>query len=76
MNWIKNILREIFGLFVDDGAFALSILIWLSFIRWTMSHLRLSPATSAIILFSGLALILVESATRYARRKRQDLRKR
>lgn len=76
MNWIKNILREVFGLFVDDGAFALSILIWLSFMWWTMSHLQLFPATSAIILFAGLALILVESTTRYARRKRHDLRKR
>jgi len=31
MNWLKNIFREIFGLFVDDGSFALlAILIWLS----------------------------------------------
>jgi hypothetical protein len=75
MKWIKTILREIYGLFVDDGAFALAILIWLSFMRWTASHLRLSPATSAIILFAGLALILTESAVRYARRKRQTVRK-
>ena len=75
MKWIKNIFREIFGLFVDDGAFALAILIWLSFMRWTASHLRLSPATSAIILFAGLALILTESIVRYARRKRQTIRK-
>ena len=69
MKWIKNILREIFGLFVDDGAFALSILIWLSLMRWTTSHLSLTPMTSGIILFAGLALILIESTTRYARRK-------
>jgi hypothetical protein len=72
MKWIKTILREIYGLFVDDGAFALAILIWLSFIRWTNSHLRLSPATSAIILFAGLALILIESTARYARHKKQS----
>ena len=39
MKWIKNIFREIFGLFVDDGAFALAILIWLSLMRWATSHL-------------------------------------
>jgi hypothetical protein len=70
MKWIKTILREIYGLFVDDGTFALAILIWLGLMRWTATHLRLPPATSAIILFAGLALILAESAVRYARRKR------
>jgi hypothetical protein len=72
MKWIKTILREIYGLFVDDGAFALAILIWLSFMRWAASHLRPSLAISAIILFSGLALILIESTARYARHKRQS----
>ncbi len=75
MTWIKTILREIFGLFVDDGAFALAILIWLSFMHWTASHLQISPATSAVILFAGLALILIESTLRYARDKQQTIRK-
>ena len=34
MMWIRNILSEIFSLFVDDGAFALAILIWLGIVRW------------------------------------------
>jgi hypothetical protein len=72
MTWIKNILREIFSLFVDDGAFALAILIWLSIVRWATS--RLSSVATAIILFAGLALILLESATRYARLK-QNVKK-
>jgi len=70
MKWIKDIFREIFGLFVDDGALALAILIWLSFVRWATTHLALSPAIIGIILFAGLALILIESTTRYARQKR------
>jgi hypothetical protein len=75
MKWIKNILREIFGLFVDDGSFALAILIWIGLMRWTISHLILSPTTIAIILLTGLALILVESTTRYARRKQPATKK-
>jgi len=71
MNWLKNIFREIFGLFVDDGSFALAIIIWLVLIRWTTSHLSLSPAATGILLFAGLALILIESTVRYARHKRQ-----
>jgi hypothetical protein len=69
MKWINNIFREIFGLFVDDGAFALAILIWLSFMRWLASHIILSPATIGIVLFAGLALILIESTMRFARSK-------
>jgi hypothetical protein len=70
MKWIKTILREIFGLFVDDGVFALAILIWLGLIDWTTSHLGISPAITVIVLFVGLALILIESTSRYARRKK------
>jgi hypothetical protein len=29
MSWIKTVLREVFGLFVDDGSFAIAILAWL-----------------------------------------------
>jgi hypothetical protein len=68
MKWLKNILREIFGLFVDDSSFALAILIWLAVVRWATPHLNI-PHASGIILFAGLALILTESATRYSRRK-------
>ena len=41
MKWLKNILREIFGLFVDDGTFALAILIWLAVVRWGRTRLPL-----------------------------------
>lgn len=73
MKWIKNILREIFGLFVDDGSFALAILIWLAAVRWVMPHLSISPPVTSIILFAGLVFILIESTTRYS--KHQQLKK-
>ena len=69
MKWLKNIFREIFGLFVDDGSFALAILIWLAVVRWATPHLNIPAGITAIILFAGLALILTESTTRYSRRK-------
>jgi hypothetical protein len=69
VKWLKNILREIFGLFVDDGSFALAILIWLALVRWATSHLNIPSRATGIILFAGLALILTESAARYSRRK-------
>jgi hypothetical protein len=71
MNWLKNILHEIYGLFVDDVSFALAIVLWLAVTRWVMPYLNIPVRISAILLFAGLALILVESATRYSRRKQQ-----
>jgi membrane protein implicated in regulation of membrane protease activity len=70
MKWIKTILSEIFGLFVDDAAFALAILIWLGLMRWMAPRLNLPPTAIVIVFFAGLALILIESTARYARRKR------
>jgi hypothetical protein len=70
MKWIKTIFHEILGLFVDDAAFALAILIWLGIMRWIASRLNLRATAIAILFFAGLALILIESTARYARRKR------
>jgi len=69
MKWLRNILREIFGLFVDDGSFALAILIWLAVVRWATPHLNIPSGIIGVILFAGLALILAESTTRYSRHK-------
>jgi hypothetical protein len=69
MKWLKNIFREVFGLFVDDGSFALAILIWLAVVGWATPRLNISSGITGVVLFAGLALILAESATRYSRRK-------
>jgi hypothetical protein len=67
MKWIKNIFRELFGLFVDDGTFAIAILLWLAIVRWVLPHLPIPAMATGVILFAGLALILGESAVRYTR---------
>ena len=69
MNWLKNIFREIFSLFVDDGSFALAILLWPAVVRSATPRLTIPSGITGVILFAGLALILAESATRYSRRK-------
>jgi hypothetical protein len=68
MNWLKTIFREIFGLFVDDGSFAIAILFWLALVKFLTPHLGLYARWSGVILFLGLAAILVESAARFAKR--------
>ena len=67
MPWLKTIANELFGLFVDDGTFAITILAWLALAWLTLPHLPLPPTAKGPILFLGLAAILLESATRRAR---------
>jgi hypothetical protein len=68
MPWIKTIVHEIVGLFVDDGSFALAILVFVGAAWLLLPRVGIPAEWGGIILFVGLAVILVESATRRARR--------
>jgi hypothetical protein len=68
MNGLRTIFREIFGLFVDDVSFALLILVWLGLTALLLPYLGWVPRWRGVILFLGLATILMGSAIRYARR--------
>jgi uncharacterized membrane protein len=58
-------LRKLYGLFVDDLGYALAIAAW---IVLAVAFLRfLDPTTRGIVLFGGLAVILVVSVRRGAR---------
>lgn len=68
MTWIRTIAREIYGLFVDDGSFALLILVWLAFVVFLVPYLGFAPRARGFVLFGGLAALLLVSTVRYARR--------
>lgn len=68
MNWLRTIAAELFGLFVDDGAFALAIVAWLVLLWWLLPLLAIDARWKALILAGGLIAILVESVLRRARR--------
>jgi hypothetical protein len=69
MTWLRKIAAELFGLFVDDGSFAIAILVWLGVLWLALPHLPINNGWRAIILFAGLAIILVESVLRRARQR-------
>jgi hypothetical protein len=71
MRWLKSIGREILGLFVDDGSFAGAIVVWLILAVAVLPRVAPDAGWSGPTLFAGLALVLVESVLRYARRKRR-----
>ncbi len=68
MSWLKTIVREVFGLFVDDAGFALAILAWVV-VCLAATRLGLASAWAGMALFAGLAVILAESAVRRSRSK-------
>jgi hypothetical protein len=64
MSWLRAIWSELLGLFVDDGWFAVSIIVWLIACGLVLPRLNLPSAFPSIILFAGLVLILARSALR------------
>ena len=70
MGWVKAVWSELFGLFVDDGHFAVAILLWLAVAWLVLPRIGLPHALPPAILFAGLVVILVESAARRARGSR------
>jgi len=69
MSWLKSIAREVFGLFVDDLTFAGAILFWLAIVIFVLPQFASSRHWGAAALFAGMALILIESVLRFARRR-------
>lgn len=68
MSFIRTVAREVFGLFVDDGPYALAILICLALAWLALPRLPTLGHYAGAVLFAGLAAVLVASALRRARR--------
>ena len=68
MGWLRAVARELWGLFVDDGSFAASILVWVA-IALVRARVAAGAWWVGVALFVGLAAVMVESAVRFARRR-------
>lgn len=68
MKVLSTVLKELFGLFVDDGSLALAILALIGALAALQYFSALSPAVGGGVLFLGLAILLVENVMRSARR--------
>ena len=66
MKFLRTIVSELIGLFVDDGLFAAAVLGWVIVVALARSMGVPAPWRGAILL-AGLAVILVESVARRAR---------
>jgi hypothetical protein len=70
MPWLKSIAREVFGLFVDDGSFAIAILACVALAIFVLPRIAPAARWTGPALFAALALILIESALNFSRRRK------
>lgn len=72
MGTARLLVDEIFGLFVDDGSLAVSLLIWCAIVGGARAFLPGLPATvSGAALLVGCAAILLVNAGRTAAARTQ-----
>jgi hypothetical protein len=64
MTWFGSVLKQIYGLFVDDGLLSLAICVWLPIVWFVLPHVVASETVRPIVLFAGLALLLLDSVRR------------
>ncbi len=61
--------REFLGLFVDDGSFAIALILWSAAAGFFLPDLPVDAGWDGPILFLGYLLILAENLHRTARRR-------
>lgn len=66
MERVTKVVREVIGLFVDDGRFALPVLVWIA-LAWPVQVRLRTTGSGGVVLFAGLGLILIESVVRFSR---------
>ena len=67
INRLIPMARKVFGLFVDDGSLALSILVWIFALHVVASIAFIEQTWAAPVLFLGCVGILIENVLRASR---------
>ena len=67
INGLIAMLGKVFGLFVDDGSLALSILVWIFALHVVMLIVLMDQGGAAPVLFLGCIGILIENVLRVSR---------
>ena len=70
MNVVRIALKELVGMFVDDGSLALLALVLVGLVTAAVKLLSLPPLIGGLLLLAGCLAILLESTRRAARDRR------
>jgi hypothetical protein len=66
MGAIKTVLSELLALFVDDGSLVLAVIAWAVVGAICLRAHLLDPASAAVLLAVGIAVLLAENVGRTA----------
>lgn len=69
MKWMVTVLRELYGLFVDDGSLATALLLWIVAAATGLVFLH-ADHWGGPVFFAGLVVILAENLLRASRKMR------
>ena len=69
MKALVTALQEVYGLFVEDGSYAVAIMVWLAAAGSVFPHIPGGAVWRGPVLFAGMAAIMLESVVRAARKK-------
>ncbi|MDX8467766.1 hypothetical protein RFM26_18905 [Mesorhizobium sp. VK23B] len=69
MKIIRLVLKELVGMFVDDGSLALLVLLLIGLVGGAVKLLALPPLAGGVLILVGCLAILLESTRRGARGK-------
>jgi hypothetical protein len=69
MSSLADILKEVWGLFVDDGSLALALIAWVAICAFGALHLPIPTQWDGPLLFAGCVAILVFAVLLTARGK-------
>ena len=64
MGALKTVLRELVGLFIDDGSLAAGAVVWAAICGWGLPVLGVGAEARAALLVLGLAALLLENVVR------------
>ncbi|HEX7341332.1 MAG TPA: hypothetical protein VF269_03555 [Rhodanobacteraceae bacterium] len=67
MKWLHHVWQAIAGLFVDDRWLAIATLLWLLIAWWLLPRLAVPLTWQGVILFLGIAAILVWTSLRHGK---------
>jgi hypothetical protein len=70
MNVIVTALKELFGLFVEDGSYAVAIIAWLLIAALVLPHIGASEWRAPLLL-AGLLLVMCENVLRSAKQAKR-----
>ena len=70
MNFVRAVVTEVLGLFIDDGNLALLSLCLVALVTVLIKFLGLPPILGGLLLLLGCLAILAESALRAGRSRR------